>query len=934
MRRLSSLQHRTRQVLARMPRSGLQTTMLASRARLHYVASVDQATPIPPLPIERGDHGRIYLLGGSVFIVLALLAALAMAAVLRASELREAQRNLDQLSTALAEQTARSLQAVDAVLQDTAQRVETASAREGADPKEVMASPEVNALLRERLRSVGQLEAITLIDASGQIVNFTRTFPAPPLNVADRDYFRALRGDPLPEPYVSVPARSRISGEWTMFMARRLDLGSPRFQGLILGVISLAAIENSFQSVTTSGSAVTLLRNDGLIYARFPRDETLIGKNAPARANEGRLVSTHGLQQEPLSVEVSMTEDAALQPWRRQALGIFLLTLAAVCCVALMVGALARQLRTHRRDRQVLAQQNLELERARSHLERQTRELADTADALRGGEKLLAERSATLTTTLQYIDQGIMMVDASGTVAAYNQRVVEMLGIPDALLSRYPPFREVLQHQWETGEFSRAGQTLRDFVRGGGIMDRPQVYERERPNGRTIEVRSLPLPGGGIVRTYTDITERKQADARIERAALVDELTGLPNRLSLRQELERRLRDQAEGEVSALFYLNLDRFRLLNDARGHEAGDRLLIEVARRLQAAAAPGDIVSRTGGDEFAILHVMAPDEDDSAGFGERLLQLMAEPYVINGLRLAVTVSVGVAVTAAESSTDTVLRNADIAMYRAKDAGRNRLSRYEPAMAVAQQERFQLEQSLREALGSRAFRLAYQPIVSLESNTIAGYEALLRWTDRRRGEVSPQLFIPVAEATGLIVPLGRQVLEWACFEAASWPNSCTIAVNLSPVQFQGKVLLEAVEDALQRSGLAPERLELEVTEGVLLEDSGTVHETMVALRNLGVSLTLDDFGTGHAGLSYLRRFPFSKIKIDRSFVRNLGRDRESDAIVEAILLLGRRLNLRVVAEGVEHEAQLEQLRHMQCPYVQGYLTGRPVSAEIARAL
>ena len=910
------------------------TTVLASRARLDYVTSVDQATPIPPLPTERGDHGRIYLLGGSVFIVLAVLAALAMAAILRTSELTEARGNLDQLSIALAEQTARSLQAVDVVLQDAAHRVEAASAGPDRNVQDALASPEVNSLLRERLRSVEQLEAITLVDARGQIVNFTRTFPAPAVNVADRDYFAALRSGPMSGPYVSAPARSRINGAWTMFMARRLDLGSPEFQGLVLGVIPLEVIERSFESVTPPGSTVTLLRNDGLIVARFPRDESLIGKTSTAPANEGRLVSSHALQQEPLSVEVSMTEDAALQQWRRQALGISLLTVAAVCCVALMLGALARQLRTQRKDRQALAKQNLELERTRSHLERQTRELAETANALRGGEKLLAERSATLTTTLQYIDQGIMMVDASGTVAAYNQRVVEMLGIPDELLSKHPPFREVLQHQWESGEFSRTGQTLRDFVRGGGMADRPQVYQRERPNGRTIEVRSLPLPGGGIVRTYTDITERKQAEARIERAALVDELTGLPNRLSLRRELERRLHGRADGEGLALFYLNLDRFRLLNDARGHETGDRLLIEAARRLQSAVAPGDVVSRTGGDEFAILHVMAPGDDDPAGFGGRLLQMLAEPHVINGLRLAVTVSVGIAVISPESDTNTVLRNADIAMYRAKDAGRNRLCRYEPAMAVAQQERFQLEQSLREALGGRAFRLAYQPIVSLENNTIAGYEALLRWTDRLRGEVSPTLFIPVAEATGLIVPLGRQVLEWACFEAASWRNSCTIAVNLSPVQFQGKVLVESVEDALQRSGLAPERLELEVTEGVLLEDSGAVHETMVALRNRGVSLTLDDFGTGHAGLSYLRRFPFSKIKIDRSFVRNLGRDRESDAIVEAILLLGRRLDLRVVAEGVEHEAQLEQLRQMQCPYVQGYLTGRPVSAEIARAL
>ncbi|MDP9095387.1 MAG: EAL domain-containing protein, partial [Pseudomonadota bacterium] len=275
--------------------------------------------------------------------------------------------------------------------------------------------------------------------------------------------------------------------------------------------------------------------------------------------------------------------------------------------------------------------------------------------------------------------------------------------------------------------------------------------------------------------------------------------------------------------------------------------------------------------------------------------------------------------------ANTDTILRNADIAMYRPKDAARNQLSRYDPAMSVAQQERFQLEQSLRVAMETNAFRLAYQPIVSVETNEIVGYEALVRWTDPLRGEVSPALFIPIAETTGLILPLGRLILEWACFAAAGWPNTRTVAVNLSPAQFQDETLLDTIKDVLDRSKLAPSRLELEVTEGMLLENTQSVQDTMRALRDIGVSLTLDDFGTGHAGLSTLRRFSFQKIKIDRVFVSNLGINREADAIVEAMLLLSRRLNLSVVAEGVELETQLEHLRRLRCPFVQGYLTGRP---------
>jgi diguanylate cyclase (GGDEF)-like protein len=813
--------------------------------------------------------------------------------------------------------------------------VETVTARAGGDVGEALASPEVNELLRERLRTVPQIDAITVVDAKGRIVNLSRTYPAPPVDLADRDYFRAFQDGRRIEPFIGEPVRSRVNGTWTVVLARRLNVGG-QFHGLVLGIIALDAIERSFAAVMTKpGSSVSLFRDDGMVLARFPRDEGSIGKQHAATTGEDdRLVVSHPVLPYRLTVEVAVSEQAALAGWRRQLVAIASFTLLASAGMALMLRTVARQLRAEHEARRSLGARTAELEEARRRLEAQAKELADTAAALRGGEQLLAERSETLHTTLENIDQGIMMVDSSGTVVAYNQRVVQMLGLPNELLARRPAFREVLQFQWETGEFARTGTTLREFVRGGGMHDRPQVYERERPNGRTIEVRSLPLPGGGIVRTYTDVTERKGAEAHIRRIATEDELTGLANRVSLRERLEELGREKQPGHGVALLYLDLDRFRLINDARGHEMGDRLLVEVGRRLQAATGPEDMVARIGGDEFAVVHWFATDQGDGTALAELLLAVLAEPYMVGGLRLSITVSIGVALAEPGASAETLRRNADIAMYRAKDAGGNKARRYEPAMAAAQQEQFQLEQALREAIGREAFRMAYQPVVSLESNGVVGYETLLRWTDRVRGEVSPQLFIPVAEATGLIVPLGRWVLEQACFEAASWNNDCTIAVNLSPVQFHAGDLLEVVEECLARSGLPPHRLELEVTEGVLLEDSGAVLATMMALRAAGVAITLDDFGTGHAGLSYLRRFPFDKIKIDRSFVRNLGTDQQSEAIVEAILLLGRRLNLRVVAEGVEDETQLQRLRELRCPLVQGYLTGRPMSAEIARAL
>lgn len=578
--------------------------------------------------------------------------------------------------------------------------------------------------------------------------------------------------------------------------------------------------------------------------------------------------------------------------------------------------------------------QRMELRVAQDQLAQQELTLEATVVALKAGEAALEERTAVLSTTLQHIDQGIFMIDAAGIVVVHNQRVVDMLGLPAELLASRPLFNEILKYQWETQEFSKTAKNLQDFVRAGGIVDTPQLYERERPNGMRIEVRSLPLAGGGVVRTFTDITERKRAQALVERAAMVDELTGLPTRLALQRRLQMQLATTSEDRPLHLIYLNLDRFRLLNDARGHDIGDRILVAVAGRLANLCGAEDMVCRVGGDEFAILRTGPPGPAEGDDFPGQLLTAVSEAHVIDGGEVSITASIGVVRAEASASPGTLLRNADIALNRAKDAGRNQACHYTPSMTAAREHRFQLEQSLREAVRNSAFRLAYQPIIAVESGQIVGYEALLRWTDRFRGEVSPGEFIPIAESTGLIVPLGRSALEWACFEAASWPTQRTVAVNLSPAQFQGDNIVKVVRDVLARSGLAPERLELEVTEGMLLENTGPVLQTMQELQHLGVALTLDDFGAGHAGLSYLKRFPFKKMKIDGSFVRNLGRDRVSDAIVEAILLLGKRLNMRVIAEGVETEAQLEQLRRMECPYVQGYLTGRPMPPEQARVL
>ena len=877
----------------------------------------------------RPGHRRSYAVAISSFLILSVLGALTLGWVLRTAALIEQQRNLDQLSTVVAEQVSRSLQLVDLTLQDAVHRLEIAAARAGTEPEAFLGNPEVRRILLEHGGRVGLLDGLTVIDAGGQVVNTSRSLGEGTVYVGDRQYFEALRHDAAPDLYVSTPAISRLTRVATVFVGRRLDFGTPAFKGIVLGAIAVDDLTAMLRQVAAGPHLViTLERQDRTVIARTGAEPD---DGPTARA----LTASQKAGGDALRVVVRMSEWNALTTWRKQAFVIAAATATVSACVLLMLFALLRQFRAERDAQAVLARRNGELEIARAALERRTAELETAAAALRTGEKLLAERSDTLNTTLEHITQGIMMVDATGRVRVYNQRVVELLDLPEALLSRSPLMTEVRQYQLDHDEFSKTDLALMDkLVRLGEGADPRQLYQRVRPNGRVIEFNTVKLAGGGLVRTYTDVTDLRRAQDQIERTALFDELTGLPNRLAMRRTLERTLAQRADGEEIGLLYINLDRFRLLNDARGHVVGDQILADVARRLQAVANEGDFVSRTGGDEFAVMHRMQAGQADALGLGHTLLRLLSESYMVDGRRVALTASIGVAVSAGRAGPDVLLRNSEIAMYRAKDAGRNQLCRYEAAMAAAQEEQFQLEQSLRESLGTAAFRLVYQPIVSLESDEITGFEALLRWTDRLRGEVSPGLFIPIAEATGLIVPLGRSVLEWACLEAASWSDRRTVAVNLSPAQFQGGALPRVVREMLAETGLPAERLELEVTEGMLLEDTGPVHETMFALRDIGVSLTLDDFGTGHAGLSYLRRFPFSKIKIDRSFIRNLGTGGESDVIVEEMLSLGRRLGLRVVAEGVELDSQLERLRVLGCSYVQGFLTGRPVSPEIARHL
>ncbi|SFO42817.1 diguanylate cyclase (GGDEF) domain-containing protein [Sphingomonas sp. OK281] len=460
-----------------------------------------------------------------------------------------------------------------------------------------------------------------------------------------------------------------------------------------------------------------------------------------------------------------------------------------------------------------------------------------------------------------------------------------------------------------------------DYLRPVSIGDGPSSMRLMTRQSEAYEALLNPIGGGNICISLWPVAiaiEKTQAQA--------DDLTGLALRNTFMATLERALPGTIEGgEPVALLCLDLDRFKMINDTLGHGIGDQLLKKVADRLRKASRKDDLVARLGGDEFVILQRGIRSPRDAELLAERLVDLIGRTYVLGGHTVNIGISVGVALGSGSMQPRDVLRNADLALYEAKRAGRGRYRFFEHGMDTLLHERRELEIDLRRALALKQFELHYQPFFDLSTDTVMGFEALLRWQHPVRGNVPPLDFIAVAEENGLIVKIGEWVLLTACMEAAAWPGDLVVAVNVSPLQFKADTLLASVSLALARSGLNPERLEVEITEGALLADTDNVLATLHALRALGVKISMDDFGTGYSSLSYLQKFPFNKIKIDRSFVAR--DDPDSEAILKAVSSLGTSLGMAITAEGVETADQLKRIRDQNCTHVQGYLTGRPMA-------
>ena len=880
------------------------------------------------MPHALPHAARSRTLAWTTSVLMAFLAvAMAVAIwVLRQGAIADTEDDNHRLGVVLAEEVSRTLQADDSVLLQMLDKITRSGVGDVAALREKFGGLDIHVALAKRLIDLPQTSSFVIFDSAGRFVNDSARWPMPDYSNLSRSYIQHFLTTPDQGPYISEPLVSQSFGFKTSVLARRISGANGAFLGVIMAPIRLDYFDTLLARTGLSdGTLVSIIRRDGLMLVHYPTldlpPDQRIPTNLPwygtvasggghytsygALVSPGpTFISVHPLETYPLVVDVGRTKAAALARWQRQAIMMSAGVLAALISLTALLLALMRQIAISEASQERINQQ---------------------VGAIKASEALLA-------TTLEHMNQGLIMVDAAGTIALYNRRALEILELPADFMAAHPRAIDVIDYQMQQDDLAAPSEPGLDLAT---LLGSQSCYERSRPNGTVVEVRTAPLPDGGMVRTYTDITARAAAETMLGLAASHDQLTGLANRNGFNTRLEAALSAaRRENTELAVLCLDLDGFKVINDTLGHGAGDQLLIQVAQRMRDLARGSDIVGRLGGDEFAVV-LPGANLTGAENVARRLLEAIRTPFTLGEETARIGVSIGIAAYPIDGGTaEQLLRNADSALYKAKTGGRNGWCSYASEDGQRERMRMLLEQDLRTAVELRQFPLAYQPICDVITSEPAAFEALLRWNHPTRGAISPSEFIPIAEQTGLILPLGRWVIEVACAEAAAWAAPLRIAVNLSPAQFRDDDLVGFIQDVLTRTGLSAQRLELEVTEGLLLEDVEDVVRTMQTLRAMGIRMVLDDFGTAHSNLSYLRGFPFDTVKIDRSFLRALNSDRQARALVEAMLAMARALDLDVIGEGVETQEQLTLLSAMQCRWVQGYLLGRPAPSADTREL
>jgi diguanylate cyclase (GGDEF)-like protein len=769
--------------------------------------------------------------------------------------------------------------------------------------KDEMSTLAMHEMLRTRVSGSSDAARINVFAADGALINASDIWPVPDINIADRKYFADLKSNAESAPQLIAIIQSRLVGKWTVAFARKIVGPNGEFLGILSRGLDPDKFEDFFRSMALPpGAAIGLYHSDGTLLARHPHVDSMIGQNFQAspvhqqvlsRSDHGtiqlkspidgsdRLASARRLSKFPISVIATTTLAAALADWREQTRLLITAAGLTALVIAVILSLIVRQLlRMHQSSRKRL----------------------DTA--------------------LNNMTQGLMLYDAASRIVLFNRRYVEMYGLSLDVIRPGRLFRDVMKHRKATGSFEGDPEAFCSAVLQNVAQKKLTHTILETKAGRSVQIVNQPLPDGGWVATHEDITELRRSEEQIKHLGHYDALTDLPNRVLFREQLDREFKRTKRGEQFALLYIDVDEFKGINDSLGHPVGDDFLKSLALRLKDCVRATDFVARLGGDEFAIIQTAVGNLTDVQALVAKLHEAIRQPYQCLGHHVLTDASIGVAMAPADGSDiDQLIKNADLAMYGAKAAGRRTSRFFEPQMDAKARARRALELDLREAIRSESFELHYQPLVDLGSNQVTGCEALLRWRHPERGMVSPAEFIPVAEDTGMITELGEWVLRTACAEAVTWPDQVRLAVNVSPVQFRSQTLALTVAAALAASGLAANRLELEITEAVLIRDDEAALEILHQLRAIGVRIALDDFGTGYSSLSYLQRFPFDKIKIDRSFINDIAEAGGSSSIVQAVVNIAAARNMTTTAEGVETQQQLDLLRGLGCTQMQGYL-------------
>jgi diguanylate cyclase (GGDEF)-like protein len=858
---------------------------------------------LPRLIVQRRSTAIL----GTIIIVMLWAGVLLKYAEDVQRDRREAERLNNNFAMLFEENVLRSIGEIDKALLHLRRSIETR--KDTTDLGTIVNTTDV---LSEIIVQVG------VIDAKG-IMRASNAGPQPPpaLDLSDREHYRVHLGSNDDQLFISKPVIGRASGRWSVQVSRRFLNSDGSFAGVVVASLDPEHFTKFYDKIDFGPSAsITLVGSDGVVRSSGGRaggfalgqdlDDTNLFAHMGAAATatfddddhvngDGRLVTVRKVRGNPLWVSVS-TNKAEIygNSWGTLKLN----AIVAGLLTLLILAAMERILRTEAAARQKAMQLQL---------------------------------------TLENMSQGIMLVTKDLQIPIINGRCAELLELPAEFIAHPPRLDRFGEFQARIGDFHAALVPLDEKSVEHDADNRSVHYaisERTMPNGSVIEVRSGRLPDGSFVQTFTDITKRCEAEAHVARLASEDPLTGLPNRRVFGVTLDQMSRAQTAATVPtasagefAVLFLDLDRFKVINDTLGHRIGDLLLQDVAKRLKGALEATAVLARLGGDEFAIVVRSVRSREAIEALADTLTEVVSRPYEIDGHRIRSSVSIGIAIGPLDGdNADDLLMAADLALYAVKAGRRGCYRFYQRSMNEEINDRRQTELDLREAIEREELELHYQPIIDLQRDAITGFEALARWRHPVKGMIPPAVFIPVAEDSGLILPLGTWALTEACRRAAQWPDHLKVAVNLSPVQISTPHLPELVESILVETGLAPHRLELEITERIFMEDGEETLSILHRLKGLGVRISMDDFGTGYSSLSYLRSFPYDNIKVDRTFVSRLNEGTEHVVIVQAVVSIARALGMTTTAEGIETLDQQEFLAALGCDEAQGYLFSPPV--------